>query len=102
MRLATFLPPDPDGASPAPRAGAVADGHVTAFADELVTVLDILGDPSPARAAGSLSAGPSWALEEVTLLAPVLAPRAIFGIDPHEHPGRRRDGPGPPALPWLG
>ena len=76
MRLATFLP----AASSSPRAGIVAADRVTAFADERVTVLEILGDPSPARAAGSLPAGASWPLAEVTLLAPVPSPRAIFGI----------------------
>jgi 2-keto-4-pentenoate hydratase/2-oxohepta-3-ene-1,7-dioic acid hydratase in catechol pathway len=80
MRLATFLPPDPDNASPAPRAGTVAEGHATAFADEGVTVLDILSAASPADAAAAQPQGPSWPLEEVALLAPVPAPRAIFGI----------------------
>jgi acylpyruvate hydrolase len=76
MRLATFLPP----AASTPRAGIVDGDDVTAFADESVTILDILGDPSPARAAAALPAGPSWPLAEVELLAPVRAPRAIFGI----------------------
>ena len=76
MRLATFLPP----ASSTPRAGIVDGDRVTAFADESVTVLDILGDPSPASAAAARAAGPSWPLADVTLLAPVPAPRAIFGI----------------------
>jgi acylpyruvate hydrolase len=76
MRLATFLP----HASATPRAGIVAEDRVTAFADERVTILEILGDPAPARAAAAQPAGPSWPLEEVTLLAPVAAPRAIFGI----------------------
>jgi acylpyruvate hydrolase len=53
---------------------------VTAFVDESVTTLDILTDPSPARAAAAQPTGPSWPLAEVTLLAPVPAPRAIFGI----------------------
>ena len=80
MRLATFKPPG----SEAPRAGTVADGRVSAFADERLTVLDVLGSPalaqSPAAAGGAGGPGPSWALGEVTLLAPVPAPRAIFGI----------------------
>lgn len=80
MRLATFKPPG----SEAPRAGTVADGRVSAFADERLTVLDVLGSPALAQSAaatgGSEGPGPSWALAEVTLLAPVPAPRAIFGI----------------------
>jgi len=86
VRLATFIPPSSALASSDPavasggRAGVVVDDQVTAFADESVTVLEILGDPSPARAAASQPTGPSWPLTEVTLLAPVPAPRAIFGI----------------------
>jgi acylpyruvate hydrolase len=45
------------------------------FADERITVLDCLRDP-----AAAVSGGPSLALEDVTLLAPVPRPRAIFGI----------------------
>jgi 2-keto-4-pentenoate hydratase/2-oxohepta-3-ene-1,7-dioic acid hydratase in catechol pathway len=77
MRLATFRPPDAGD----PRAGIVGDDErVTGFADETVTVLDLLRDPAPAGAAAALPQGPSWALAEVELLAPVPAPRAIFGI----------------------
>jgi acylpyruvate hydrolase len=76
VRLATFLPP----ASSTPRAGIVAEDRVTAFAEERVTILEILGHPSPARAAASQPTGASWPLAEVELLAPVAAPRAIFGI----------------------
>jgi acylpyruvate hydrolase len=76
VRLATFLPP----ASSAPRAGTVEDERVTAFADDGVTVLDILGDSAPASAAAAQPAGPSWPLADVELLAPVPSPRAIFGI----------------------
>jgi 2-keto-4-pentenoate hydratase/2-oxohepta-3-ene-1,7-dioic acid hydratase in catechol pathway len=71
MRLVTFLTP---GGS-APRAGEVRGDGVVAFADESYTVLDRLRDPG-APAAG----GPSFALADVTLLAPIPAPRAIFGI----------------------
>src|SRR5918998_6937440 len=69
MRLATFLPPGADTA----RAGEIRDGRVVAFADG--TVLDRLasGDRTPA-------AGEEFALADVTLLAPVERPRAIFGI----------------------
>jgi len=71
MRLVTFLEPS----SPEPRAGEVRDDHVVACAEERVTVLDRLRDP------GAWAAdGPSFALADVTLLAPVPQPRAIFGI----------------------
>jgi acylpyruvate hydrolase len=71
MRLATFLAPD----GSAPRAGELRGEAVVAFADERRTVLDCLREP------GSHTAdGPSFALADVTLLAPVPAPRAIFGI----------------------
>ena len=80
MRLATFLPPGSAGPAATPRAGVVEGDRVAAFAQENVTVLDILADPSPARAGSAQSLGPSWPLGEVELLAPVPAPRAIFGI----------------------
>lgn len=78
MRLATFT----TRASNAARAGVVdAEGdRVTAFADARLTVLDLLRDPSPASAAAAQELGESWPLEETELLAPVPAPRAIFGI----------------------
>jgi acylpyruvate hydrolase len=70
MRLATFLP---SGAS-APVSGEVLGERVVAFADGS-SVLDRLagGDRTPAS-------GPEYALADVTLLAPVPRPRAIFGI----------------------
>jgi acylpyruvate hydrolase len=74
MRLATFLPPG----SSTPRAGEVREERVVAFAEERLSVLDCLAAP-----AGSSSAPAerlSFPLEEVTLLAPVAMPRAIFGI----------------------
>ena len=75
MRLATFLPPGSEG----PRAGEVrtenGDERVFGYAQEELTVLDRLSDPEAAPVEGR-----SWALAEVTLLAPVPAPRAIFGI----------------------
>jgi acylpyruvate hydrolase len=77
MRLATFLPPG----STIPRAGTVDEDRVTAFGDENLTVLDVLREREPARiAAQEATGGPVWARGEVTLLAPVAAPRAIFGI----------------------
>jgi 2-keto-4-pentenoate hydratase/2-oxohepta-3-ene-1,7-dioic acid hydratase in catechol pathway len=73
MRLATFLPPGSSGA----RAGEIREKRVWAFADESVGVLDRLTDP---RTVDSRAEGPSWALAEVSLLAPLPVPRAIFGI----------------------
>jgi acylpyruvate hydrolase len=69
MRLATYLPP---GATE-PVAGEVRGDEVVAFAAG--TVLDRLasGDRAPAD-------GERYPLAEVTLLAPVPQPRAIFGI----------------------
>jgi acylpyruvate hydrolase len=70
MRLATFLPPG----SSEPLAGEVRGERVVALAGE-TSVLDRLasGDRTPAS-------GADWALADVTLLAPVPQPRAIFGI----------------------
>jgi 2-keto-4-pentenoate hydratase/2-oxohepta-3-ene-1,7-dioic acid hydratase in catechol pathway len=69
MRLATYRAPGEQ----APRAGEVRGDEVVAF--EHGTVLDRLagGDRTPAG-------GPSHALADVELLAPVPRPRAIFGI----------------------
>src|SRR5215207_4024213 len=69
MKLATYLPP---GTS-APVAGEVRGEEVVAFASG--TVLDRLanGDRAPAD-------GEAHPLADVTLLAPVPQPRAIFGI----------------------
>ena len=76
MRLATFLPPG----SQTPRAGEVReeDGALRMFgyAHEQLTVLERLADLEEAIPVESQS----WALAEVTLLAPVPTPRAIFGI----------------------
>src|SRR3954454_11051944 len=69
MRLATFLAPGDD----VPRAGEVRGEEVVTF--DSGTVLDRLagGDRSPAG-------GTAHRLADVTLLAPVPRPRAIFGI----------------------
>ncbi len=95
MRLATFIA----SGSSTPRAGTVDGDRVSAFADERVTVLDCLreltaspggrpmgeglldgGSPGDGPSGGGLAVGESFALEDVTLLAPVPRPRAIFGI----------------------
>lgn len=68
MKLATFIPPGSED----PRAGEVREDRVIAFATG-ETVLGRLRDGSrePAN-------GPSWALAEVRLLAPIPVPRQIF------------------------
>jgi acylpyruvate hydrolase len=71
VRLATFLASD----SSTPRVGEVRGEQIVAFVDESVTVLDRLCNPGAPAADG-----PSFALVDVTLLAPIPAPRAIFGI----------------------
>ena len=69
MKLATFTPPG----GGEPRAGEVRGEEVVSF--DAGTVLDRLasGDRSPAG-------GRAYPLADVTLLAPVPRPRAIFGI----------------------
>jgi 2-keto-4-pentenoate hydratase/2-oxohepta-3-ene-1,7-dioic acid hydratase in catechol pathway len=69
MRLATFIAPGKEE----PRAGEVRGAEIHQFASG--TVLDRLasGDLTPAD-------GATYPLDEVTLLAPVARPRAIFGI----------------------
>jgi acylpyruvate hydrolase len=71
MRLTTFLPPGSDR----PRAGQVRDDEIVSFVMKRETVLERLatGDHDPAL-------GEPYALADVTLLAPVPRPRAIFGI----------------------
>jgi acylpyruvate hydrolase len=74
MRLATFLPPG----STTARAGAIREDRVIAFGDERLTVLEYVA--APAGSQSTPTDGPSFALAEVTLLAPIPTPRAIFGI----------------------
>src|SRR5918992_2379341 len=90
MRLATFLAP---GAQ-APRAGEVRGDRVVAFADG--TVLDRLasGERTPAD-------GEDFALADVTLLAPVERPRAIFGIGLNYAAHARETGKELPAAPIV-
>jgi acylpyruvate hydrolase len=69
MRLTTFLAPGTDEA----RAGEVRGEEVVAFGSGSVRDRLAAADLEPA-------AGPAFPLADVTLLAPVPAPRAIFGI----------------------
>jgi acylpyruvate hydrolase len=96
MRLATFLPPG----SETPRAGEVREEggatRVFGYAQEELTVLERLADPE----AAPVQAG-SWALEQVTLLAPVPVPRAIFGIGLNYADHVRETGGETPAQPLV-
>jgi len=69
MRLATFLTPGAAG----PQAGEVRGDRVVAFAGGTVRDRLATGDLTPAD-------GEEHPLADVTLLAPVPQPRAIFGI----------------------
>ena len=70
MRLTTFITPDSGDVA----AGEVREGRAVAFADgSSVWQRLASGERSPAD-------GPSWALDEVTLLAPVPRPGAIYCI----------------------
>jgi acylpyruvate hydrolase len=69
MRLATFLAPGERD----PRAGEVRGEELVAFSQGTVRDRLAAGDLAPAS-------GAAFALADVTLLAPVPRPRAIFGI----------------------
>jgi 2-keto-4-pentenoate hydratase/2-oxohepta-3-ene-1,7-dioic acid hydratase in catechol pathway len=88
VRLVTFT------ADGNPRAGEVRGDEVVAF--ENGTVLDRLasGDRSPAT-------GESFPLGEVTLLAPVPRPRAIFGIGLNYAAHAAEQGTKPPEFPMV-
>jgi acylpyruvate hydrolase len=90
MRLATFIPPT----NGQPRAGEVRDDQVISF--ESGTVLDRLasGDRAPAT-------GESFALADVTLLAPVPRPRVIFGIGLNYAAHAAESGQQPPEFPIV-
>ena len=90
MRLVTFVPPGGGG----PRAGEVRDDRVIAFASG--TVLDRLasGDTTPAD-------GEEHPLADVHLLAPVLRPRAIFGIGLNYAAHAREQGRELPKVPMV-
>jgi 2-keto-4-pentenoate hydratase/2-oxohepta-3-ene-1,7-dioic acid hydratase in catechol pathway len=69
VKLATFQAPGHD----APLAGQVADGHVIAF-ERGLSVVDVLAG------ADAVPGGESWALGEVTLLAPIPEPETVYAI----------------------
>ncbi|HTW41961.1 MAG TPA: fumarylacetoacetate hydrolase family protein [Solirubrobacteraceae bacterium] len=97
MRLATFLPPG----SETPRAGEVReeDGELRVFgyAQEELTVRERLADLDEAAPVE----GEGWALQDVTLLAPVPEPRAIFGIGLNYDDHLREMGGERPAQPLV-
>ena len=92
MRLTTFLPPGSDR----PCAGEIRGEEVIAFATERDTVLERLrtGDLAPA-------AGDPHPVSEVTLLAPVPRPRAIFGIGLNYASHAAEQGSEPPQFPIV-
>ena len=89
MRLATFL--TADGAE---LAGEVRDEIVVAFADGTVRDRLASGDTTSAT-------GEEHALAEVTLLAPVPRPRAIFGIGLNYAKHAAETGKEPPEVPMV-
>jgi len=91
VRLATFLAPDAEQ----PLAGEVRDGRVVSFAEH-VTVKQLL-------AGGELGIadGTEYALEAITLLAPVPDPGAIYGIGLNYASHAREQGVDPPAQPIV-
>jgi acylpyruvate hydrolase len=90
MRLATFIPPD----ATEPRAGEVRGDEVVAF--ESGTVRDRLASGDRARAGGE-----RFPLAEVSLLAPVPRPRAIFGIGLNYAAHAAEQGKAPPEFPMV-
>ena len=89
MRLATYL--TADGAE---RAGEVRDEIVVAFADGTVRDRLASGDTTSAT-------GEEHALADVTLLAPVPRPRAIFGIGLNYAKHAAETGMEPPEVPMV-
>src|SRR5215212_8699907 len=89
MRLATFL--TPDGTE---RAGEVRGDTVVAFARGSVRDRLASGETSPAD-------GDAFALAEVSLLAPIPHPRAIFGIGLNYAKHAAETGKQPPEQPMV-
>ena len=92
MRLTTFLPPGSDR----PRAGQVRDDEIISFVMKRETVLERLrtDDWDPAL-------GDPYPLADVTLLAPVPRPRAIFGIGLNYAAHARETGQDLPEFPIV-
>jgi 2-keto-4-pentenoate hydratase/2-oxohepta-3-ene-1,7-dioic acid hydratase in catechol pathway len=90
VRLATFLAPG-DGT---PRAGEVRGDRVVAFSAGTVRDRLASGDRTPAD-------GEALGLGEVTLLAPVPRPRAIFGIGLNYAAHAAETGATPPERPIV-
>jgi acylpyruvate hydrolase len=90
MRLATFVPPGAEHA----RAGEVRGEEVVAFEDCTVEDRIAWGRRDPA-------AGEAFPLADVTLLAPILRPRAIFGIGLNYAEHARETGQEPPEAPIV-
>lgn len=91
MKLATFLAPGRDAAV----AGEVQGERVVAFADG-VSVADVLAGGRPRAVEGE-----DWPLQEVTLLAPVAAPGAIYGIGLNYAAHAAETGAEPPPQPIV-
>ena len=91
MRLATFLPPG----RAAPTAGEVRGEEVVAFV-EGSSVRDVLATAQPAPAGGE-----RWPLADVTLLAPVPDPGAVYGIGLNYAQHAAETGAEPPERPIV-
>jgi acylpyruvate hydrolase len=91
LRLATLLPPRAENAL----AGEVRGEHVVDFG-EGVTVRELLGAESIEPASGR-----SWPLAEVTLLAPVPDPIAVYGIGLNYAAHAAETGAEPPEMPIV-
>jgi acylpyruvate hydrolase len=91
VKLATFLAP---GLAD-PLAGSVDGDRIVAFGDGS-TVLDRLASGDRTAASGL-----EWALADVTLLAPVPRPRAIFGIGLNYAAHAAETGRTPPEVPMV-
>jgi acylpyruvate hydrolase len=90
VKLATFQPPGGDG----PLAGEVIGERVHPFSGG-VTVPDVLAGAAPR------SGDDSWPLSEVTLLAPVGRPGAVYGIGLNYADHAAETGATPPETPIV-
>jgi acylpyruvate hydrolase len=88
MKLATFI------ADGRPLAGEVRGEEVVSFDDGTVRDRLASGDRTPAT-------GPAFPLADVTLLAPVPRPRAIFGIGLNYAAHAAEQGKEPPEFPMV-